>query len=48
MQIDRMFITDWERYLRTKCNCGANTTAKFMQSFRMIVLMALQQRVKPP
>lgn len=39
-EINHMFITDWERYLRTKCNCGANTTAKFMQSFRMIVLMA--------
>lgn len=40
MEINHMFITDWERYLRTKCNCGTNTTAKFMQSFRMIVLMA--------
>lgn len=40
VEINHMFITDWERYLRTQCNCGANTTAKFMQSFRMIVLMA--------
>lgn len=40
VEINHMFITDWERYLRTTCNCGANTTAKFMQSFRMVVLIA--------
>lgn len=35
-----MFITDFETYLRTICNCSANTTAKFMQFFKRIVIIA--------
>ena len=35
-----MFITDFETYLRTVSLCNENTTAKFMQTFRMIVIMA--------
>lgn len=35
-----MFITDFELYLRTAAKCGANTTAKFMQFFKRIILIA--------
>ena len=38
--INHMFLNDFEIYLMTTCNCGANTTAKFMQRFRTIVLIA--------
>ena len=39
-EINHMFITDFETYLRTVRLCNENTTAKFMQTFRMIVIMA--------
>lgn len=39
-EINHMFITDFETYLRTVSLCNENTTAKFMQTFRMIVIMA--------
>lgn len=39
-EITPMFITDFELYLRTACKCGANTTAKFMQFFKRIILIA--------
>ena len=35
-----MFITDFELYLRTTCKCVFNTTAKFMQFFKRIILIA--------
>ena len=35
-----MFITDFECYLRTACKCGYNTTAKFMQFFKLIIIIA--------
>lgn len=35
-----MFITDFEIYLRTVCDCSHNTTAKFMQFFKRIIIMA--------
>ena len=35
-----MFITDFELYLRTTCKCGYNTTAKFMQFFKRIIIIA--------
>jgi site-specific recombinase XerD len=38
--INHMFLSDFEIYLMASCNCGANTTAKFMQRFRTIILMA--------
>ena len=38
--INHMFISDFEIYLVASCNCGPNTTAKFMQRFRTIVLIA--------
>ena len=40
-KIDHRFICDFELYLRTVATCGANTTAKFMQFFKRIVILAL-------
>jgi len=39
-EITPMFITDFELYLRTVGKCGANTTAKFMQFFKRIIIIA--------
>lgn len=39
-EISHVFITDFENYLRTESGCNENTTAKFMQTFRMIIIMA--------
>jgi len=39
-EINYEFITDFEAYLRGVCRCGANTTAKFLQRFKSIVLIA--------
>ena len=39
-EINLMFITDFEVYLKTICKCNSNTTAKFMQFFKRIVLIA--------
>ncbi len=38
--INHMFLSDFEIYLMTSCKCGPNTTAKFMQRFRTIIIMA--------
>lgn len=38
--VNHMFINDFEVYLMTVCGCGHNTTAKFMQFFKRIVLIA--------
>ena len=38
-EISPMFITDFELYLRA-CKCGYNTTAKFMQFFKRIIIIA--------
>ena len=40
-EISHVFITDFETYLRTESGCNENTTAKFMQTFRMIIIMAI-------
>ncbi|OCW93657.1 recombinase [Macellibacteroides sp. HH-ZS] len=39
-EINHQFITDFEVYLLTTCGCNANTTAKFMQFFKRIVIIA--------
>lgn len=39
-EINLMFITDFEVYLKTTGKCNANTTAKFMQFFKRIILIA--------
>ena len=39
-EINHKFITDFETYLRTVSKCNENTTAKFIQTFRMIIIIA--------
>lgn len=39
-EINNMFINDFEVFLMTTCRCGANTTAKFMQFFKRIIIIA--------
>ena len=39
-EINHMLLTDFEVHLKTACGCNANTTAKFMQTFKHIVLVA--------
>ncbi|MFI3290071.1 MAG: site-specific integrase [Rikenellaceae bacterium] len=39
-EINHMFITDFECFLRVEAACNANTTAKFLQFFKRIILIA--------
>lgn len=39
-EINHMFISDFETFLLVNCHCQANTTAKFMQFFKRIILIA--------
>ena len=39
-EINYKFVTDFETYLRTVSKCNENTTAKFLQMLRMIVIVA--------
>jgi site-specific recombinase XerD len=39
-EINYQFVIDFDNYLRSDCSCGDNTTAKFMQYFRTIILTA--------
>ena len=39
-EINNQFITDFEVYLLSTAGCNANTTAKFMQFFKRIVIIA--------
>lgn len=39
-EINHLFLTDFEVYLLTTCGCNPNTTAKFMQFFKRIVIIA--------
>jgi hypothetical protein len=39
-EINHKLITDFEAYLRGVCGCNANTTAKFIQRFKSIILIA--------
>ena len=39
-EINNLFINDFEVYLMGTAGCGANTTAKFMQFFKRIILIA--------
>lgn len=39
-EINHMFISDLETYFMVDCQCNANTTAKFMQFFKRIILIA--------
>lgn len=39
-EINHTFITDFEVYLLTTCACNPNTTAKFMQFLKRIIIIA--------
>ncbi len=39
-EINHLFLTDFEVYLLTSCGCNPNTTAKFMQFFKRIIIRA--------
>ena len=39
-EVNHMFLHNFEIYLITTCKCKENTTAKFLQRFRTIILMA--------
>ncbi len=39
-EINHSFIVGFETYLNVNCGCNANTTAKFIQKFKSIVLTA--------
>jgi hypothetical protein len=39
-EIKNIFICDFEIYLLTTAGCNANTTAKFMQFFKRIIIIA--------
>lgn len=39
-EINHLFISDFEVYLLTTCGCNPNTTAKFIQFFKRIVIIA--------
>ncbi|NDV70371.1 site-specific integrase [Dysgonomonas sp. 25] len=39
-EIKYQFISDFEVYLRTQANCSPNTTAKFIQFFKRVILIA--------
>ncbi len=39
-EVSHMFITDFEQYLLVKANCNPNTTGKFLQFFKRIIIIA--------
>ena len=39
-EVNHMFLHNFEIYLLTTCKCKENTTAKFLQRFRTIIIMA--------
>lgn len=39
-EINHSFIVGFESYLKTQCGCNNNTTAKFIQKFKSIILTA--------
>lgn len=39
-EIKYQFVCDFEVYLRTQANCSPNTTAKFIQFFKRVILIA--------
>lgn len=40
VEIDHKFIVDFECYLRTVSKCNENTSAKFLQTFKMVIIRA--------
>lgn len=39
-EIKNQFVVDFENYLRVECKCSSNTTAKFIQFFKRIIIIA--------
>lgn len=39
-EINYSFISQFETYLRSVCNCGTNITAKYLQQFKRIIIIA--------
>ena len=39
-EVSHMFIADLDHYLRTEANCSNNTTAKFIQFFKRVIIIA--------
>lgn len=39
-EVNHMFLHNFQIYLMTTCKCKENTTAKFLQRFRTIIIMA--------
>jgi len=39
-EVSHQFLVDFEVYLKTICNCKSNTTAKFMQFLKRIIIIA--------
>lgn len=40
VEVDHKFIVDFECYLRTVSKCNENTSAKFLQTFRLVIIRA--------
>lgn len=40
VEVDNKFIVGFECYLRTVCNCNENTAAKFLQTFKLVIIRA--------
>lgn len=41
-QLNFQFITEFSVYMKTEGNCGNNTTVKFLQNFKRVVMIALR------
>ncbi|MFI3292918.1 MAG: site-specific integrase [Rikenellaceae bacterium] len=39
-EVNHMFISDFDNFLRVEAKCNANTTAKFIQFFKRIIIIA--------
>lgn len=43
-EVDFQFVTDYEVYLRTTCNCGHNSCVKHLRYLKQIISIALKNR----
>lgn len=43
-EVDFQFVTDYEVYLRTVCNCGHNSCVKHLRYLKQIISIALKNR----
>lgn len=40
-EVNHSFIVGFESFLNTQCKCNSNTSAKFLQKFRSVIIVAL-------